>query len=161
MDARSLNREAMRYGIVPAVAGFLAVVVCLLLACASKQPKSTPAQKVQTTLTELRGALLADIADSARAQEAAGLVDQLAQQDREARETAAVHLERAFSLDANYDSTEDDFRKLFAETNSERLQRQNRMAELWTQMAALTTDTEWDAVKKAREAAAKALTTPE
>lgn len=161
MGASTLDREAVRYGAVPAVAGFFALVACLLLACASKQPKSTPAQTVQTTLTELRSALLADIADSARAQEAAGLMNQLAQQDREARETAAVRLQRVLVLDANYDSTEDDFKKLFAETNSERLQRQNRMLELWTQMAALTTDTEWDALKKAREAAAKALTTPE
>ena len=160
MRARSLNGESTGYGVVPAVAGFLALVACLLLACASKQPKSTSAQTMQTELTELRAALLADIADSARAQQAAGLVDQLAQQDREARETAAAQLQRALVLDANYDATEDDFRKLFAEAYGERVQRQNRIVELWTQMAALTTDAEWDALKKSREAAAKALTTP-
>ena len=159
MSARSFNRKTGRLAMVPAVGGLCVLVACLLLSCASKQPKPTPAQKAQTALTELRSALITHVADSARAQKAAGIVDQLAQEDRAAREAAAAQLQRTLALDANYDASEGDFKKLFAETDSERLQRQNRILGLWTQMAALTTDTEWDALKKAREAAAKALTT--
>ena len=160
MDEISLNRKIVRNHVLPAVAAIV-FVVCLLLACATKQPKSTPAQTVQARLTELQSALHADVADPTRAQEAAGLVDQLAQQDREAREAAAAHLKRTLALDANYDATEEDFRKLFTETNEERVQRQNRIVELWTQMAALTTESEWADLKRAREAAVQALTTPE
>ena len=159
LHARPRTRNAIRYGMVSAVAGFLTLAACLMMSCASKHPKPTPEQEMQTALTELRGALLADVADPARAQQAAGLVDQLARQDREAREAAAAQLQRVLALDANYDATEEDFRKLFAETDSERMQRQNRIVELWTQMAALTTDAEWNALKKQREAAVKALTT--
>ncbi len=134
-----------------------AVAICLIIACAS-QPAPTPEAAAHSALSQLRGALLVDIVDKGRAQEAAALVDQIQEQDSEARDTVAHYRQRLRTLDANYDATEDDFSKLFADFNQGRLMHQHQVVDLWTRMAGLTTDAEWKALGNARVAAAKALT---
>jgi hypothetical protein len=144
---------------VPTATGFFAAAACLILACAS-QPRPTAAETAQATLSDLRGAVLVDIKDHARAQEVSALVDRLAEEDRNARDAVAAYRGRLLALNANYDATEDEFNKLFADFNNDRLTCQHRIAGLWTRMASLTTDAEWDALGKARIAAVKALVTP-
>jgi hypothetical protein len=148
-----------RISALPIATGFFAGAVCLILACAS-QPRPAAAETAQATLSDLRGAVLVDIKDHARAQEVSTLVDRLAEEDRNARDSVAAYRGRLLALNANYDATEDDFNELFAAFNNERLTRQHRIAELWITMASLTTDAEWDALGKARIAAVKALVTP-
>ena len=155
MNSRS-NR-AVSTGI-PVCRMSAAVAICLIVACASR-PAPTPEETAHSALGQLRGALLVEIADKGRAQKAAALVDQIQEQDREARNAVVDYRQRLGTLDANYDATEDDFNKLFAEFNQERRMHQHRLVDLWTQMAGLTTDAEWKALDKARVAAAKALTT--
>jgi hypothetical protein len=138
------------------VAGLFAAATCLLFACAS-HPKSARAQGTQAILAEMRGAALVEIKDEARSREVSALIEQLAEQDRLARSAVAIYRTRLLALNADYDATEEDFHKLFSDFNNERLAHQTRIVELWTEMASLTTDAEWDALGKVRIAAAKAL----
>jgi hypothetical protein len=132
-----------------------AASLCVLCACAG-QSKSTGAPATGTALIELRKVVLVRIEEPTHAQEIAALIDQMEEQDREARQAVAAYRKRLLALNANYDATEDDFTKLFAEFNDERLARQTGIVKLWATAASLMTDAEWDAVGEARNAVAKA-----
>src|SRR5262245_62210861 len=93
--------------------------VCFLFACASK-PLSSPGERTRAALLELRKATRDAIPDDVRAHEVSRLIDALEIEDRNARDAVAGYRERLRALDANYDTTEADFEKLFVEFNTER-----------------------------------------
>jgi uncharacterized protein YhaN len=142
-----------------AVAVFSAAIACVVLACAS-QPKLTAGESAQAALVKLSDAVLTDVRDRSRAQEMLAVVEQLRKEDREARSAVAAYRSRLQMLNANYDATEGEFRRLFAEFDGERRTRQDRIVGLWITMARLTTDSEWEALAEARTTAAEALLTP-
>lgn len=124
--------------------------------CAHDQESADP-QGAQAALADFREAVLRQVQDPARAQEISSIIDQLERRDRQARETVATYRRRLELLNANYDATDEDFGKLFAEFNDERVAHQHRIVDLWTRMAGLMTDPEWDALASTRNAAATAL----
>jgi hypothetical protein len=144
---------------IAAVAVFSAAIACVVLACAS-EAKLTAAESAQAALVKLSDAVLTDVRDQGRAQEMLAVVELLRKEDREARSAVAAYRSRLQMLNANYDATEGEFRRLFAEFNSERLMRQDRIVGLWITIARLTTDREWEALAEARTTAAEALLTP-
>lgn len=125
-------------------------------ACAHEQ-EVDHAQATQAALADFRGAVLGQVQEPARAREISSIIDQLQRQDREARENVTTYRRRLEILNANYDATGEDFNKLFAEFNDQRLAHQHRVVDLWTRMARLMTDSEWNALARARNGAATAL----
>src|SRR5262245_13801269 len=107
-------------------AGFAAIATLLLLACA-RQTKTGTAPAAQAALIELRSAALIEIKDPARARAVFALIDQLRQEDREARDAVAGYRQRVRAIDANYESSDEELRKVFAEFNQERIDRQRRV----------------------------------
>ena len=69
---------------------------------------------MQTALSELRGAFLVAITDKGHAQR----LSIKFRKKRAGRNAVADYRQRLVSLDANYDATEDDFNKLFADFNN-------------------------------------------
>lgn len=132
---------------------------CLMFACAS-EPKLTPEDAMHRSMDELRAAATTTIKDPARAREMASLVDQLERQFDEALKANRAHLDRLHSLDANYDATEGDFRKLFADFNAGRARRQDRVAELRDSMITATTPAEWSELAKVRVRARESMVKP-
>jgi TolA-binding protein len=126
----------------------LAAAVCVLVACAS-QPELTGAWATQAALIELRESALVEIQDAPRAQQVSALIEQLEEQDREARDAVAAYRQQLLALNADYDATKGEIDRLFGDFNHERRTRQNRFVALWTRFASLTTDeAQRDAVRE-------------
>ena len=136
-----------------------AALVSLLAACA-RGPAPTPEQVEHKPLEELRVAAAATIKDPARAKDMANLVDRLEREIDESIVANRSHLKGLEALDANYDATEGDFRKLFADFNSNRAGRQGRVLALRDQMIAATTDEEWRELARARVRALESIVKP-
>jgi len=103
---------------------FLIGAACLMAVCAG-EPTPVPEDAVRRSMDELRAAALTTIKDPARAKEVAGLVDELERNFDEALKADRTHLERLWALDADYDATQADFRKLFADFNAGAVRRRD------------------------------------
>lgn len=126
----------------------------------SHQPKPPAVESAKGAFDELRVAVRKKISEPSRAQEVVGLVDQLEQAMVDASKARKVHESRLRSLNANYDATEQDFKDVFREFNSEKSRRLEHILTIDQRARTLTTEREWTALSKdvarALESAAKA-----
>ena len=133
--------------------------VCLMAAC-SGEPKLTPEKAVLQSMDELRSAAQTTIKDPARAKEMVGVVDQLERHFDEALKANQTHFVRLRALDTDYDTTEADFRKLFADFNAGAVRRRDRFVELRERLIAATTEAEWNDIAKVRLRVLESLVQP-
>lgn len=128
--------------------GFAFSCALLLLAACSSKPKPAAVDTAKGAFDSLRKAVQKEIKDPARASEAVDLVDQMEQLLIEAVEARKAHRAKILSLNANYDSTEEDFRATFKELNAKRDSRQDRSLAIAERARTLTTPREWEAISK-------------
>lgn len=140
-------------------AALLIGAACLMAACA-REPAPAAEDAVRRSMDELRAAALTTIKDPARAKEVAGLVDQLERNFAEAMKVDRTHLDRLWALDADYDATQADFRKLFSDFNAGAVQRRDRFVELRDRMIAATTEAEWNELAKVRVRVLESMVQP-
>jgi len=140
-------------------AALLIGAACLMAACA-REPAPAPDDAVRRSMDELRAAALTTIKDPARKKEVSGLVDQLERSFAEALKVNRTHLARLWALDADYDATEADFRKLFADFNAGSVRRRDQFVELRDGLIAATTDAEWNELAKTRVRVLESLVQP-
>ncbi|HZF18068.1 MAG TPA: hypothetical protein VE008_00020 [Burkholderiales bacterium] len=119
-----------------------------------------PEDAVRQSMDELRAAALTTIKDPARAKEVAGLVDELERNFAEALKLDRNHLDRLWALDADYDATQADFRKLFADFNADAVRRRDGFVELRNRLIAATTETEWNELAKTRVRVLESMVQP-
>ena len=140
-------------------AALLIGAACLMAACA-REPTPAPEDAVRRSMDELRAAALTTINDPARAKDVAGLVDQLERHFDEALKADRTHLERLWALDADYDASEADFRKLFADFNAGSVRRRDQFVELRNTLIAATTEAEWNELAKVRVRVLESMVQP-
>src|SRR5262245_38790234 len=104
-----------------------ALALCVLLAACASKPDATPEEAAGAAMDTLRAAVQNVVKDPARAQEVTAAVDQMQQVFGEAQKAVQAHTERLRALDANYDTTPAEVRKVFEGYNAGRAQRQARL----------------------------------
>jgi hypothetical protein len=124
------------------------LAVLLVLTGCSHEPKSSSLVSVKGAFDDLRDAVREEIKEPARADEVAGVVDQMEQLMIEATETRKAHDVRLQALIRNYDASEEDFKAAFREFNEKKSNRQDRILLLGQRARSLTTAREWKALIK-------------
>lgn len=135
-----------------AVAFSLAFAACALSACSSSKSKETPEQEAQGELAKYQAEIRRIVRVPARADQLVELTSEFQKVvEKGSTKTAAYHAEIA-RLNADYSARLADFDALFAKYDTERATLVAEAIALRTQMAALTTEEEWEALKKYRVA---------
>jgi hypothetical protein len=124
------------------------LAVLLVLTGCSHGPKTSSLVSAKGALNELRDAVRDEIKEPARADEVAGVVDQMEQLMIEATEARKAHDIRLQALIRNYDAPEEDFKAAFREFNEKKISRQDRLLLLDQRARSLTTAREWKALIK-------------
>ena len=123
-----------------------------LFACAGND-------KVEATpenMTELlRQEILATVDDVDRANQAAELAEQLKQVFVGAHEQSKKDVDTYRSLNANFDSTDEDFKKYFDGINARGKERQEEVVTIHEKLKSLLTAEEWQLLEDARKKALK------
>ena len=131
--------------------GRACIVLLILFAGCSHEPKPAALVSDKGPFDELRSAFRSQIKDHDRAAQGVDLVDQLERLMTEANSDLKAHGARIRSLNANYDATEEDFRAEFHEFNSKLSEREERILEINERAKTLTTAEEWKALTKVYE----------
>jgi hypothetical protein len=135
-----------------AAALILACAASALAACSSSKSRETPEQRVVAGETEYVQAIRRVVKDSKRADALVELSSEFQSLVGQAARDFHNHRARLEHLNASYDATFADFETLFAEADTNRAALLEKAIDLRARMAALTTDSEWAALKKERVA---------
>lgn len=123
-----------------------------LVACAGND-------KVEATpenMTELlRQEILSTVKDVERANQAADFAEQLKQVFVAAHEQSKKDVDTYRSLNANFDSTDEDFKKFFDGINARGKERQEKVVTINGKMKSVLTAEEWQLLEDARKKALK------
>ena len=130
-------------------------VVALTLALAaavgcSAKPKLTPEQRAQADATAYEAEIRKIIPDAARADQLVALTNEFQQMATESIASIQGYRAKVAALNSNYDATRQDYETLFSDQDASREDFMKKAGALRRKMAALTTDSEWEALKKAR-----------
>ncbi len=129
------------------------LLITSLVACAGKdKEEATPKNMTE----QLRQEILNTVADKDRANKAAALAESLRYIFVDAHEQLKKDIETYRSLDANFDSTDADFKAYFDSMNERGKERQDRVLAIHEAMKSLLTAKEWQQLEDARK---KALAT--
>jgi len=143
--------ERKEYGVsalsrkIVCICGVCAVLLSLPAGC-SRGPRPSAVVTAKGAFDELRTAVRDEIKDPAKSAEVVDIVDQLEQIMIEAADARKAHAARLHVLIADYDATEEDFKGAFAELNTKRDSRQDRILVIDQRARELTTNREWKAI---------------
>jgi hypothetical protein len=142
-------QKALKAAAVPHCWGIaLALAVVALGGCSSKP--LTPEQQAQADLKEYEVQVRKVIADPARADQLVALANEFQRQVRQSADILGDYPAKVAALDANYDAVRKDYEALLGEQDARREVLLKKFGALREQMVALTTDAEWEELKKAR-----------
>jgi len=127
----------------------LVFVLAVAGGCSSK-PALSPEQQAQADLTEYEAELRKVITDPARADKLLALTNEFQKLLQDTVTHVSSYRAKAAALNSNYEATRADYQKLFSEQDAAREAFLQKATALREQMAALTTDQEWEQLKKAR-----------
>jgi hypothetical protein len=116
--------------------------------------EETPQQKqarIDAGIAEYQGQIRAVVHDPARADVLVSTVGEFQKLVHEAAAMTRNDRARVASLNANYEATRADFDALFREESAEREALVRKAIGLREQMTTLTTDAEWEQLKKTRD----------
>ena len=149
MTSRSRSFSASSLWLVPALGLALALVAGV--GCSSK-PKPTPApeQQAQADATEYEALIRKVVADSARADKLVILTNELQTLVKQGVASARDYRAKVAALDANYEATRADYETLIDQQDTARETFLKKARALREQSASLTTDAEWEQLKKSR-----------
>ena len=129
-------------------AGALMLVLAALTGCSSKHP--TAEQQVRGEVQAYEAQIRNLVADPVRADQLVALTKEFQQ---EAAASVAIFRDyraKMAALNSNYEATREQFEALLNEQNGHREVWTKKLTALREQMTALTTDSEWEELRKAR-----------
>jgi len=133
----------------PWVAAVFALALALAaVGCSSKH--LTPEQQAQAEAEAYQAQIRKVVTDPARADQLVALIGEFQQQIRESAANLKDYRAKVAALDANYEATRADYEDLISQQNAHHEALLKKFAGLREQMTALTTDAEWEELKKAR-----------
>lgn len=130
------------------VAGTLILVLAALAGCSSKHPTAEQRERAEVQAYEAQ--IRKVVADPARADQLVALTNEFQQQ---AGKSVAIYRDyraKVAALNSNYEATREQFQAVFSQQDAHRELWTKKVTALREQMAALTTDLEWEKLKKAR-----------
>ena len=130
------------------VFGWLILAVIATTGCSSKP--LTPEQQAQADLSACDAQIRKVVADSARADQLVALTDEFNKLGWQSVASVKEYRAKVAALNSNYDATRADFEALIKEQDAVRETFLQKALMLREQMAALTTDAEWEQLKSAR-----------
>jgi len=133
--------------LVAAIAFGLAIVA---EAGCSSQHDLTPEQQAQADATAYEAQVRKIVSDPARADQLVALANEFQQLTRESVAQIKGYRAKVAALNANYDATRQDYETVFSEQDASRESFIEKASAIRERMAALTTDSEWEELKKAR-----------
>jgi hypothetical protein len=128
--------------------GSVCLALFLIVVGCSNKPKPSAMESARGAFDDLRAAVRSVIKDPEKAAQGTHLIDQLESLVKEANNDRKAHDAKTWSLNANYDATEEEFRAAFREFNIRQEHRQDRMLEINQRAKDLTTKEEWNALAK-------------
>jgi hypothetical protein len=123
----------------------------LFIAGCSQKSKPSALESAEGAFDALRAAVRSEIKDPEKAAKGNDLVDQLERLVKEARNDRKAHDDKIWSMNENYDATEEEFQAAFREFNAKQKDRQDRVIEINQKAKDLTTEKEWKALAKVHE----------
>lgn len=134
---------------------WLAAVVVLTLAlaavtaCSSKH-ELTPQQQAQADAAAYEAQIHKIVLDTARGDQLVALTNQFQQLVTETVTSTKSYRAKVAALNSDYDATRQDYEAIFSQQDASREAFIEKAGALRERMAALTTDFEWEQLKKAR-----------
>jgi hypothetical protein len=126
----------------------LLLIFILLSGCSKGQKKHATPLAGDDWLNDMRGRIEKHIDDPVKKTQLLELVDQDEKVFREMYQETKTFYHDMYTIDKSYNSTQDDFRKLFADYNATRDRLRNQSIENRFKMIALTTPEEWRHLSK-------------
>ncbi len=127
-----------------------ALVSALVLTGCSSTPHPTPEQQAQADLAAYEAQIRMIVPDPARADQLVALTNEFQQLATESIAIVKSYRTKVAALNSNYEATRADYETLFSQQDTNREAFIKKAGALRERMAALTTDSEWEALKKAR-----------
>jgi hypothetical protein len=133
---------------------WLAVVLAFTLTLAASAGCSskhlTPEQQAQADMEAYEAQVRKVVTDPARADQLIALTNEFQQQMRDSAAYVREYRAKVTALDSNYEATRADYQILLDQLDAHREAVLKKTAALREQLTALTTDKEWEELKKAR-----------
>jgi septal ring factor EnvC (AmiA/AmiB activator) len=127
----------------------LTVATATVEGCSSKH-ELTPEQQTQADVTAYEAQVRKIVPEPARADQLVALANQFQQLVTESVASIKGYRAKVAALNANYDATRQDYETLFSEQDASREAFIKKASAIREQMATLSTDSEWEELKKAR-----------
>jgi len=149
MTSLSRRCAASSRWLVPALA--LALTLVAGVGCSSKpKPTPTPEQQAQADVTEYEALIRKVVADSARADKLVALTNEFQTLVKQGVASIKDYRARVAALDSNYEAPRADYEALFSQQEAARDAFLKKATAIREQAASLTTDAEWEQLKKSR-----------
>ena len=129
-------------------AAALMLVLAAMIGCSSKH--RTAEQQERADVQAYEAQIRKVVADPARADQLVALTSEFQQQAAESVATFRDYRAKVAALNSNYEATREQFEALLTQQDAHRDMWTKKVTALREQMAALTTDSEWEELKKAR-----------
>ena len=133
----------------PAAAIALILALTTAAGCSSKH-ELTPEQRAQADVTAYEADIRKIIPDPARADQLVALTKEFQQLANESIAAIKGYRAKVVALNSNYDATRQDYEALFSAQDASREAFIKKAGAIRSRMAVFTTDSEWEALKKAR-----------
>ncbi len=127
----------------------LALAVTVAAGCSSKHDL-TPEQRAQADVTAYEAQIRKIIPDRLRADQLVGLADEFQKLAQASIASVKDYRAKVATLNSSYDATRADYETVFSQQDATREAFLKKAGALRERMAALTTDSEWEKLKKAR-----------
>lgn len=128
-----------------------AVVLIETAGCKHETPEEQAQARLDADVANYQDQIRKIVKDPDRADKLVPLVSQFEVLARNAASVMRDQQAKLAALNANYDATRADFATMFRQQDAERQTLVKKALDLREQMAALTTDSEWEQLKQARE----------
>jgi hypothetical protein len=130
----------------------LAVAVLIWIGgCKHETPEAQAQARLDADVANYQDQIRKIVQDAVRADKLVSLVSDFESLARNAASVMRDQRAKLAALNANYDATRAEFAAMFRQQDAERQALLKKALELRQQMAALTTDSEWEQLKQARE----------
>ena len=127
----------------------LTLALAAVAGCSSKH-ELTPEQQAQADVTAYEAQIRKISPDAARADQLVALISQFRQLVSEGITSIKSYRAKVAALNSDYDAIRQDYEALFSQQDASREAFIKKAGVLRERMTALTTDSEWEELKKAR-----------